>query len=315
MTVTESPSEPLGQAAAEASPRWSWLRQRAGLAIKVLSVLAFLALWTASTELGWVSPIFLPSPAAIARQADKLMHAGDLWEAIIASSRRVFLGYAIAAAVAVPLGIVMGVWWPAKAVMDPFISLLRPLPSITWIPLSILWLGIGEGQKTMIVFMGTWIYILLYTVESTKRVDPLLMLGGFEDRYPGELSGGMQQRVSLARILAANPEVLLMDEPFGALDAMTRQVLQEELLRIHEHSRKTTLFITHNIDEALILADRIIVMSARPGRVKAELCNTLPRPRHIDIQLSPDYARLKSTVWSHVEHELLRQVEATVSLA
>jgi NitT/TauT family transport system ATP-binding protein len=154
--------------------------------------------------------------------------------------------------------------------------------------------------------------------ERRRRAEQfigLVKLSGFEDRYPGELSGGMQQRVSLARILAANPEVLLMDEPFGALDAMTRQVLQEELLLIHEHSRKTTLFITHNIDEALILADRIVVMSARPGRVKAELCNTLPRPRHIDIQLSPDYARLKSAVWSHVEQELLRQMEAAVSLA
>jgi NitT/TauT family transport system ATP-binding protein len=154
--------------------------------------------------------------------------------------------------------------------------------------------------------------------ERRRRAEQfigLVKLSGFEDRYPGELSGGMQQRVSLTRILAANPEILLMDEPFGALDAMTRQVLQEELLRIHEHSRKTTLFITHNIDEALILGDRIIVMSARPGRVKAELCNTLPRPRHIDIQLSPDYARLESTVWSHVEQELLRQIEATAPLA
>ena len=154
--------------------------------------------------------------------------------------------------------------------------------------------------------------------ERRRRAEQfitLVKLNGFEDRYPGELSGGMQQRVSLARILAADPEVLLMDEPFGALDAMTRQVLQEELLRIHEHSRKTTLFITHNIDEALILADRIIVMSARPGRVKAELRNTLPRPRHVDIQLSPDYARLKSTVWSHVQEELLLQSQAAVLVA
>jgi NitT/TauT family transport system ATP-binding protein len=152
--------------------------------------------------------------------------------------------------------------------------------------------------------------------ERRRRAEQyieLVKLSGFEDRYPSELSGGMQQRVSLARILAADPEVLLMDEPFGALDAMTRQVLQEELLRIHEHSRKTTLFITHNIDEALILADRIIVMSARPGRVKAELRNTLPRPRHVDIQLSPDYARLKSVVWTEVEQELLRQMATPAS--
>ena len=100
---------------------------------------------------------------------------GDLLTDILVSARRVFLGFALAAVVAVPLGIVMGVWRPAKAIMDPFVSLLRPLPSITWIPLTILWLGIGEAQKVAIVFMGSWIYILLYTVESTRRVDPLLL--------------------------------------------------------------------------------------------------------------------------------------------
>jgi NitT/TauT family transport system ATP-binding protein len=139
----------------------------------------------------------------------------------------------------------------------------------------------------------------------------MVKLTGFEDHYPVELSGGMQQRVTLARILAADPEVLLMDEPFAALDAMTRQVMQEELLRIHEQSRKTTVFITHNIDEALILADRIVVMSARPGRVKAILANDLPRPRPITIQLSPEFARLKAAVWGHVEEEVRRHVEST----
>jgi NitT/TauT family transport system ATP-binding protein len=142
-----------------------------------------------------------------------------------------------------------------------------------------------------------------------ERFIAMVKLSGFEDRYPGELSGGMQQRVTLARSLAADPEVLLMDEPFAALDAMTRQVMQEELLRIHEESRKTTVFITHNIDEALILADRIVVMSARPGRIKAILRNDLARPRHVSIQLSPDFAALKSVIWGHVEDEVRRHVE------
>jgi NitT/TauT family transport system ATP-binding protein len=141
----------------------------------------------------------------------------------------------------------------------------------------------------------------------------MVKLRGFENHYPAELSGGMQQRVTLARILAANPEVLLMDEPFAALDAMTRQVMQEELLRIHAESRKTVLFITHSIDEALILSSRIIVLSARPGRVKAVIDNNLPTPRHVDIQLSPDYAALKSKIWDLVAAEIRQHDETTAS--
>jgi len=131
----------------------------------------------------------------------------------------------------VPLGIVMGVWWPAKAVMDPFISLLRPLPSITWIPLSILWLGIGEGQKTMIVFMGTWIYILLYTVESTKRVDPLLIraarnLGASdlaimrEVILPGALPGiisGLKVTLAISWSCVISAEMVAAQTGLGAL--------------------------------------------------------------------------------------------------
>ncbi|EDP62381.1 ABC transporter ATP-binding protein [alpha proteobacterium BAL199] len=140
--------------------------------------------------------------------------------------------------------------------------------------------------------------------ERAQQFIDMVKLTGFEDHYPTELSGGMQQRVTLARLLANDPEVLLMDEPFAALDAMTRQVMQEELLRIHDANRKTTVFITHSIDEALILSNRIVVMSARPGRVKAILPNDLPSPRHVDVQLSPEYADLKRQIWQLVESEV-----------
>ncbi len=143
------------------------------------------------------------------------------------------------------------------------------------------------------------------------RCIALVKLEGFEDHYPAELSGGMQQRVTLARILAADPEVLLMDEPFAALDAMTRQIMQGELLRLHAESRKTIVFVTHSIDEALILADRIVVMSARPGRVKSVLINRLASPRHVTVQLSPEFAQLKAEIWSQVEEEVHRHDEAS----
>jgi NitT/TauT family transport system ATP-binding protein len=152
--------------------------------------------------------------------------------------------------------------------------------------------------------------------ERTERAAAfidMVSLRGFEDHYPAELSGGMQQRVTIARLLAADPEVLLMDEPFAALDAMTRQVMQEELLKIHEQSRKTIVFITHSIDEALILSSRLFVMSARPGRIKAVIPNTLPTPRHISVQFSPEYGALKSTVWDLIESEVRRHAAETTS--
>lgn len=130
-------------------------------------------------------------------------------------------------------------------------------------------------------------------------------LKGFEHAYPSELSGGMQQRVALCRALTNDPEVLLCDEPFAALDAMTRQIMQEELLHIVSESNMTVIFITHSIDEALILSDRLVVMSARPGQVKAIYDNDLPRPRQLDVQLTERFLELKREVWDLVQEEVI----------
>ena len=137
-----------------------------------------------------------------------------------------------------------------------------------------------------------------------QRYIEMVGLEGFENAYPGELSGGMKQRVALCRALANEPEVLLCDEPFAALDAMTRQAMQQELLRIAAASQQTSVFVTHSIDEALIISDRIVVMSARPGRVKAVYDNDLPRPRQLDVQLTEAYLAMKRQVWSDVEEEV-----------
>ena len=135
---------------------------------------------------------------------------------------------------------------------------------------------------------------------AADRIERLLAvtgLGEFGDKYPYELSGGMQQRAGICRALARDPEILLMDEPFGALDALTRERLNLELQRIWQENRKTILLITHSISEAIFLADRVIVMSARPGRILADLHVPIPRPRTFDdIVRHPDYARLAKEV-------------------
>jgi NitT/TauT family transport system ATP-binding protein len=127
-------------------------------------------------------------------------------------------------------------------------------------------------------------------------------LSGFETAYPHQLSGGMRQRVGIARALAVDPEILLMDEPFGALDAQTRELMGIELLNIWDRERKTVLFVTHGIDEAIYLSDRVVVMSARPGRVRKDIVIAFPRPRDHHIYSQAQFAAYRQEIWDLLEH-------------
>lgn len=148
----------------------------------------------------------------------------------------------------------------------------------------------------------------------TRNLLDLVGLAGFEKYYPSQISGGMRQRVNLARALALDPQVLIMDEPFSALDAQTREVMQLELLRIWQNGRKTVMFITHQIDEAVFLADRIVVLGRRPGRVKETIKVDLPRPRELHLKRRPEFAAYVDRVWTLIEKDVRASVEEDARL-
>ncbi len=150
--------------------------------------------------------------------------------------------------------------------------------------------GVGKPERT----------------ERAREMIELVGLAGFEDRHPAELSGGMRQRVAIARTLVMEPKLILMDEPFGALDEQTRLILGEELLRIQAATAATILFITHSFDEALLLSDRIVVLTARPGRIKKVVENPLPRPRDSSIVSDPEFGRLSGELWEALREESMR---------
>jgi ABC-type nitrate/sulfonate/bicarbonate transport system ATPase subunit len=145
--------------------------------------------------------------------------------------------------------------------------------------------------------------------ETAKRFIEEVGLAGFESHFPKQLSGGMQQRVALARALANDPKILLLDEPFGALDHQTRALMQELLLSIWELHKKTVLFVTHDIDEAIFMANRCAVFSARPGRIKNELAIDLPYPRHYTVKTTARFSELKAQVTEDIRVETLRAVQ------
>jgi NitT/TauT family transport system ATP-binding protein len=173
----------------------------------------------------------------------------------------------------------------------------------------------GPGKGRGMVFQGFDLFpwrttlknvefgLELLGVPKAERVDrsrhfiDLVGLGGFENAYPHQLSGGMQQRVGIARALAVDPEILLMDEPFGSLDVQTRDLLQDELARILERDKKTVLFVTHGIEEAIYLADRILVLSSRPAKIQMTIEVPFPRPRTDEVKAHPDFLAIRQRVW------------------
>jgi NitT/TauT family transport system ATP-binding protein len=146
------------------------------------------------------------------------------------------------------------------------------------------------------------------TSAKARKLLGLVGLAGFEKYYPRQLSGGMRQRVNLARALAIDPELLLMDEPFSALDAQTREIMQTELLRIWEEGRKTVIFVTHQIDEAVLLSDRVFVFARRPGRIQEIVDIPLERPRMLAMKRDAEFVALVDRIWRMIEHDVRASV-------
>jgi NitT/TauT family transport system ATP-binding protein len=185
-----------------------------------------------------------------------------------------------------------------RAVTEPHSSVAMVFQHFGLFPWKTVFENVAYGLKLRGVPKRRW-------RDMTQPYLDLVGLSSYAAMYPYQLSGGMQQRAGLARALVLNPQVLLMDEPFGALDAQTRELLQEELVRILERDERTMVFITHSIDEAIVLGDRIVVMSARPGRVREVLDVDLPRPRNVQAaRNSQRYAELRQHIWDELRPEV-----------
>jgi len=252
------------------SPRFRLGAASRAFGLGALSVVVLLVVWHLATAGGYISAIFLPSPSQVVGQARRYLADGSLFWHVLTSGRRVLVGFLLATVVAVPLGIVLGTSHTAKALFDPILSIIRPLPSLSWIPLTILWFGIDEGQKYAIVFMGTFASALLYVMESTRRVDPLLIkaaqnLGATrldvlrEVILPGSLPGiisGLKVCLALAWTCVLSAEMVAATHGLGALIWFAKDWNNMALVMVGMISISVTVLV---IDSAFrVIEDRIL---------------------------------------------------------
>jgi taurine transport system permease protein len=228
------------------------------LAISCASVIVFLLIWEAACRTGLVDQIFLPSPAAVLERGVKMFSEGTLLWHVLASTRRVMIGFLVATLIAIPLGIVLGTSRIARAVFDPILSFLRPLPSMSWIPLSLLWFGISETQKYSIVFMGTFAPALLYVIEATRNIDPLLIraarnLGANRWQVMREviLQGSLSQNISgltvilgLSWTCVISAELVAAKEGLGFLIMNGKEFFQTDTVVLGMVMISVTVLIT-----------------------------------------------------------------------
>lgn len=256
--------------ASRTSPRFRLGAAARAFGLGALSVVVLLVVWHLATAGGYISAIFLPSPSQVVGQARRYLADGSLFWHVLTSGRRVLVGFLLATVVAVPLGIVLGTSRTAKALFDPILSIIRPLPSLSWIPLTILWFGIDEGQKYAIVFMGTFASALLYVMESTRRVDPLLIkaaqnLGATrldvlrEVILPGSLPGiisGLKVCLALAWTCVLSAEMVAATHGLGALIWYAKDWNNMALVMVGMISISVTVLV---IDSAFrVIEDRIL---------------------------------------------------------
>jgi sulfonate transport system ATP-binding protein len=292
-----------------------------------------LVAWEVLARAGVLPANGMPAPSAIAATTFNLARTGELWQHILITLWRIALGFAAGASAGIVLGALTGTLPLLRKLLDPILQALRNIPSMAWVPLFLLWLGIQEASKIAglehdfqgdvtlggapitgpgldrgFVFQEPRLFPWL-TVEGNvgfglagrsdrseeiaTHID-LVGLKGFERSFPHQFSGGMAQRAAIARALVGSPLVLLLDEPFGALDALTRIRMQQEILRIWEAERTTMILVTHDIDEAVFLADRVVILAGRPAGIHRIVPVDLPRPRD---RASQDFTRVRECVY------------------